>query len=75
MEHNEAFSVASIVVQRELGIDPERFNVNGGAIALGHPLGNSGSRILVTLIHALRRRRLRTGLATICHGGGEEAIP
>ncbi|GGM76130.1 acetyl-CoA acetyltransferase [Thermogymnomonas acidicola] len=70
VEHNEAFSVASIVVQRELGIDPERFNVNGGAIALGHPLGNSGSRILVTLIHALRRRRLRTGLATICHGGG-----
>lgn len=70
VEHNEAFSVASIVVQKELGIEDEKFNVNGGAIALGHPLGNSGSRILVTLINALRTRKMVNGLATICHGGG-----
>ncbi len=70
VEHNEAFSVASIIVRDQLGIDPERFNVNGGAIAIGHPLGNSGSRIIVTLINALKSRKLNTGLATICHGGG-----
>ncbi len=70
VEHNEAFSIASIIVRERLGIDLERFNVNGGAIAIGHPLGNSGSRIIVTLINALRSRKLKTGLATICHGGG-----
>lgn len=70
VEHNEAFSVASLVVQRELGIEESKFNVNGGAIAMGHPLGNSGSRILVTLINALKQRKLEHGLATICHGGG-----
>lgn len=70
VEHNEAFSVASIIVRQELGVDPERFNVNGGAVALGHPLGNSGSRILVTLINALRERKMSSGLATLCHGGG-----
>ncbi|HLH86314.1 MAG TPA: acetyl-CoA C-acyltransferase [Thermoplasmataceae archaeon] len=70
VEHNEAFSVASIIVQRELGIDEDRFNVNGGAIAIGHPLGNSGSRIIVTLLNALRSRKMEKGLATICHGGG-----
>ncbi|MEM0156385.1 MAG: acetyl-CoA C-acetyltransferase [Thermoplasmataceae archaeon] len=70
VEHNEAFSIASLVVQKKLGIPEDRFNVNGGAIALGHPLGNSGSRILVTLINALQSRKLKTGLATICHGGG-----
>lgn len=70
VEHNEAFSVASLVVQNVLGIDDAKFNVNGGAIAIGHPLGNSGSRILVTLINALRSRKLEKGLATICHGGG-----
>ena len=70
VEHNEAFSIASLVVQKELSIPDERFNVNGGAIAIGHPLGNSGSRIVVTLINALRSRKLKTGLATICHGGG-----
>ena len=70
VEHNEAFSVASMVVRKELNIDMDRFNVNGGAIAIGHPLGNSGSRILVTLINALRQRKLQHGLATICHGGG-----
>ncbi len=70
VEHNEAFSVASIIVRDQLGVDNDRFNVNGGAIAIGHPLGNSGSRILVTLINALRQRGKNTGLATICHGGG-----
>jgi len=70
VEHNEAFSVASIIVRDQLGIEDSRFNINGGAIAIGHPLGNSGSRIIVTLINALRSRKLRTGLATICHGGG-----
>jgi acetyl-CoA C-acetyltransferase len=70
VEHNEAFSIASLVVQKKLGVEEDRFNVNGGAIALGHPLGNSGSRILVTLINALQSRKLKTGLATICHGGG-----
>lgn len=70
VEHNEAFSVASLVVQKELGIDDSKLNVNGGAIAIGHPLGNSGSRIIVTLINALRQRKLEHGLATICHGGG-----
>jgi acetyl-CoA C-acetyltransferase len=70
VEHNEAFSVASIIVRDQLKIDPEKFNVMGGAIAMGHPLGNSGSRIIVTLIHALISRKLKTGLATVCHGGG-----
>ena len=70
VEHNEAFSVASLVVQKELKIDDSRFNVHGGAIALGHPLGNSGSRIMVTLINALQLRKGKTGIATLCHGGG-----
>ena len=70
VEHNEAFSVASIIVRDQLGVEKDRFNVNGGAIAIGHPLGNSGSRIIVTLINALQSRRMKTGLATICHGGG-----
>lgn len=70
VEHNEAFSVASLVVRKELNIEMDRFNVNGGATAIGHPLGNSGSRIIVTLINALKARKLEHGLATICHGGG-----
>ncbi len=70
VEHNEAFSVASIIVRDQLGVEKNRFNVNGGAIAIGHPLGNSGSRIIVTLINALQSRHMKTGLATICHGGG-----
>ena len=69
-EHNEAYSTASIVVRRELGIPEEKFNVNGGAVALGHPLGCSGARILTTLIYNLRRSRKKTGLATACLGGG-----
>jgi len=69
-EHNEAYSTASIVVRRELGIPDEKFNVNGGAVALGHPLGCSGARVLTSLIYSLRRTRKGTGLATICLGGG-----
>lgn len=70
VEHNEAFSIASVIVRQELGIDPEKFNVNGGAVAIGHPVGNSGARIVVTLINALRERKMSSGLATVCHGGG-----
>lgn len=70
VEHNEAFSVASLAVARELGIDMGKFNVHGGAVALGHPIGASGARILVTLLHALRDRGLKRGLATLCMGGG-----
>ncbi len=70
MEHNEAYASASIVVMRELDIDPQKFNVNGGAIALGHPIGCSGARILVTLLYALKDRGLNRGLATLCLGGG-----
>ncbi len=71
VEHNEAYSTASIVVSRELGIPDSKFNVNGGAVALGHPLGCSGARVLTTLIYALRNRNLNRGLATLCLGGGE----
>ncbi len=69
-EHNEAYSTASIVVRKKLGVDPERFNVNGGAVALGHPIGCSGARVLTTLLYALKQRRKKTGLATLCLGGG-----
>jgi len=69
-ELNEAFSVVGIANNRELGLNPEAVNVNGGAVALGHPLGSSGSRIVVTLIHALRDRGLSRGAAGICNGGG-----
>lgn len=70
-EINEAFAVVSMVTMRELGLDHARVNVNGGACALGHPIGASGARILVTLIAALRDRGLRKGIAAICIGGGE----
>lgn len=70
IEYNEPYASASIVVSRELGIDPQKLNVNGGAIALGHPIGCSGARILVTLMHALKERGLKRGLATLCMGGG-----
>ena len=69
-EHNEAYATASIAVSRELGIDPGKFNVNGGALALGHPIGCSGARVLVTLLYALKNRGLKRGLATLCLGGG-----
>jgi 3-oxoadipyl-CoA thiolase len=71
VELNEAFASQSLVVIRELGLDPERVNVNGGAIALGHPLGMSGARLVVTLLHELRRRGGRYGLATLCVGAGQ----
>ncbi|MCX6136542.1 MAG: thiolase family protein, partial [Ignavibacteriales bacterium] len=70
-EINEAFAVVTIAAMKMLGIDRGIVNVNGGAVALGHPIGASGARILVTLIHALRQRRMRRGLAAICIGGGE----
>jgi acetyl-CoA C-acetyltransferase len=69
-EHNEAYATASIVIERELGIPPAKMNVNGGAVALGHPIGCSGARILVTLLYALKDKGLKRGLATLCLGGG-----
>jgi len=71
IEANEAFAAQSLAVGRELGWDWERVNVNGGAIALGHPIGASGARILVTLLHEMRRRDAKRGLATLCIGGGQ----
>ncbi|TMB50924.1 MAG: thiolase family protein [Deltaproteobacteria bacterium] len=70
-EVNEAFAVVVLAAIGALGLDPARVNVNGGAIALGHPIGASGARVLVTLLHALEQRGLRRGLATLCLGGGE----
>jgi acetyl-CoA C-acetyltransferase len=70
VEANEAFAAQSIAVVRDLGIDPEKVNVNGGAIALGHPVGASGARILITLIYEMMKRESKTGLATLCIGGG-----
>ena len=70
MELNEAFSVQAVAVIQELGIDPEKVNVNGGAVALGHPIGASGARILTTLLYALKNRNLKRGIATLCLGGG-----
>jgi acetyl-CoA C-acetyltransferase len=69
-EHNEAYATASIAVRKTLGVPEERFNVNGGAVALGHPIGCSGARILASMIYQLRRTRKKTGLATLCLGGG-----
>ncbi|MDE3010277.1 MAG: acetyl-CoA C-acetyltransferase, partial [Pseudomonadota bacterium] len=70
-EINEAFAVVAMAAMRELGLADDRFNVHGGACALGHPIGASGARILVTLIGALRSRGLRRGVASLCIGGGE----
>ena len=70
VEANEAFASQSIAVVRDLGLNPEKVNVNGGAIALGHPIGASGARILTTLIYEMKRRNALTGLATLCIGGG-----
>ena len=69
-ELNEAFSVQAIAVVRELGIDLERVNVHGGAVAMGHPIGASGARVLTTLLYALKRRNLKRGIASLCLGGG-----
>jgi acetyl-CoA C-acetyltransferase len=70
-EINEAFSGSTVAVLRELKLDPAKVNVNGGSVALGHPIGASGCRVLVTLIHEMIRRDLKTGLASLCLGGGE----
>jgi acetyl-CoA C-acetyltransferase len=70
-EINEAFSGSSVAILRELGIDPKKVNVNGGSVALGHPIGASGARVLVTLIHEMIRQDKKTGLASLCLGGGE----
>ena len=70
VEHNEAYASASIAVQREFDFADDRFNVNGGAVALGHPIGASGARIVVTLVHELVRSQKELGLATLCMGGG-----
>jgi len=69
-EANEAFASQAIAVTRDLGLDPEKTNVNGGAIALGHPIGASGARILISLIHEMQKRDAKKGLATLCIGGG-----
>ena len=69
-EINEAFAAQSIAVIRELGIDSNKVNVNGGAIALGHPIGASGARILVTLLHEMKKKDKKKGCATLCIGGG-----
>ena len=70
-EINEAFAVVTLVAMQELKLDHQRVNVHGGACILGHPIGASGARIIVTLIHALRQRQLRRGIAALCIGGGE----
>jgi acetyl-CoA C-acetyltransferase len=71
VESNEAFAAQSISVNRDLGWDTEKVNVNGGAIAIGHPIGASGARILVTLLHEMQKRDAKKGLATLCIGGGQ----
>ncbi len=70
VESNEAFAAQSLAVIKDLGIAKEKVNVNGGAIALGHPIGASGARILVTLLHEMKKRNSKKGLATLCIGGG-----
>jgi len=70
IELNEAFAAQALAVIRKLGLDPSKVNVNGGAIALGHPIGASGARVLVTLLHEMQKRNAKKGLATLCIGGG-----
>jgi acetyl-CoA C-acetyltransferase len=70
-EINEAFSAVSLAINRELGLDAKKVNVNGGAVALGHPIGATGARILTTLLHAMEARDARRGLVSLCIGGGE----
>ena len=70
-EINEAFAGVTMSAVKDHGIDPETVNVNGGAVSLGHPIGCSGARVLVTLLHALKDRGKKTGIATLCIGGGE----
>ena len=71
IEVNEAFAPQYLSVEKELGLDRSKVNVNGGAIALGHPLGATGTRLVLTLLYELRRRQARYGLATACIGGGQ----
>jgi acetyl-CoA acyltransferase len=70
IELNEAFAAQALAVMQELGIDPERVNVNGGAIALGHPLGCTGAKLTATLLAEMKRRQVRYGMVTMCVGGG-----
>jgi acetyl-CoA C-acetyltransferase len=70
-EINEAFSSSSVAVNRELGIDPKKVNIHGGAVALGHPIGASGARVLTTLIYAMKEKSAEVGQASLCLGGGE----
>ena len=70
VEANEAFAAQACAVNKDMGWDTDKVNVNGGAIALGHPIGASGNRVLVILLHEMQRRRARKGLATLCIGGG-----
>jgi acetyl-CoA C-acetyltransferase len=70
IEANEAFAAQALAVGKELGWDPDKVNVNGGAIAIGHPIGASGARVLTTLLHEMARRGVNKGLATLCIGGG-----
>jgi acetyl-CoA C-acetyltransferase len=70
-EINEAFSGSTVAVLKELRLDPAKVNVNGGSVALGHPIGASGCRVLVTLLHELIKQEKKTGLASLCLGGGE----
>ena len=69
-ELNEAFSVQALGVMKELGLDMEKVNVNGGAVALGHAIGNSGGRVLTTLLYEMKRRNVKRGVAALCLGGG-----
>ena len=73
IELNEAFAAQALAVMRELGLDPDKVNVNGGAVALGHPLGCTGAKLTATLLSEMRRRRVRYGLVTMCVGGGQGA--
>jgi acetyl-CoA C-acetyltransferase len=70
-EINEAFAAVALAAIRELDLDPARVNIRGGAVALGHPIGASGARILTTLVHAMRQEKKSRGMASICIGGGE----
>ena len=69
-EINEAFSAAALALTRTLSLDADKVNVNGGAVALGHPIGASGARVLVTLLHAMQQQDAKTGMASLCLGGG-----
>jgi acetyl-CoA C-acetyltransferase len=70
VEANEAFAAQALAVNKDMGWDPTKVNVNGGAIAIGHPIGASGARVLVTLLHEMAKRDAKKGLATLCIGGG-----